>query len=123
MLGYVITAGAALAAAFLKGGDLLRERRQRKIFRLRAKLQAICPHVSLLDEEGNTFPTELYYPVKSGHMQCHFCHAKLSPREAKATLTYWHDASRERQEELMHDTKSAAKLREKLAPLGDWTKD
>lgn len=120
VIGAIIGGIFLMLITWIRSGEF---RRRRKIHRLRANLQATCPHVSRHDEDGNVFPTKLYYPIENGHFRCGVCNKRLSSREAEATLRYWHDASQERQEKLRRARREAQELRNKLDPLGNWTEE
>lgn len=119
----ILATGGLVTTAVFRGGDLLRELRQRKIYRLRAKLKKICPHYALSDDGGGLGPVAELYPEKGHSSRCRVCNSRLYPPEQQYLLQYWSDASRERQAELMKSRNEAAKLRGKLERLGRWKDD
>lgn len=119
----IMAAAGIVTTAVFKGGDLLRELRQRKIYRLRAKLKSICPHYALMDDGGGLGPVAEHYPVQDQYNRCSVCNSRLDPPEQQYLLQYWSDASGERQAELIKSGNEAEKLRDKLERLGGWKDD
>ncbi len=124
LIGGVCLIASTLVAVF-KGGDLLRELRRRKIYRLRGKLKNTCPHAEFTPvktDEGEDIVTSLLFvsPVGKINYHCQLCRASGSEYDVKSIEAYLKRLPPEKYIGETKKLKKAQKLRKKLDTLGNW---
>ena len=118
--------GAVIAFfAIFKGGDLLRELRQRKMYRLRAKFRATCPHVTfetIETEEGIQRAARRMFEFIEGSNSCtcSFCGMTMHVGQIVRFHQSLRDAPEEEVKQVLEMLENAKKLRLNLDSLGNW---
>ena len=130
LIAIITTTGVVVVGivAIFKGGDLLLVFRQRKIYRLRAKLQWTCPHVEFSmvgDNEGELPQVRLLFVSPGGtrNYYCQLCNSMAREYDIGKIGAYWKSIGFD---DLMRELKKlgkARKLRTSLDSLGNWASE
>lgn len=104
------------------------ERRRRKIYRLRAKLQRTCPHAefSMVSTQEGSMPQislSLVSPVGTINYYCELCNSMAREYDVSKLRAYWESIEFE---DLMRELKNvgkARKIRVQLDSLGNWASE
>ena len=123
LIAIITTAGAVIVGvvALFKGGDLLQLLRQRKIFRLRGKLQHTCPHVEFsIAGEQPQFTLLFFTTVGTIDYYCQLCGCRVNEHDTEKLAAFWSTADAEVIKEAIKNFGEARKLRKKLDSLGNW---
>ena len=116
------------ALAVFKGGELLRELRQRKMYRLRAKLQRTCPHAEFSmfgTQEGERPHVSLLLvcPVGTINYYCQLCNTMAREYDVGKLRAYWKSIGFEDLKRELKNLGKARKLRARLDSLGNWASE
>ena len=114
-----------------KGGELYRELRLRKMYRLRGKLQHTCPHL-FLEWNPRSGVWEAYPllrgPTADGDSRCQRCNLELHKKDATRRFSSAFEdeitplpVAGNAIKGLLRQARKAIKLRVKLDKLGNWT--
>ena len=119
---------ASTTLAVFKGGDILRVLQQRKMYRLRAKLQRTCPHVEfskLGTNEGELPQVCLLFvsPVGTINYYCQLCNSMAREFDVGKLRAYWKSIEFEDIKREIENYGKARKLRNKLDSLGNWASE
>lgn len=119
-IGIVAAAAITGVFAFLagaRGEGTLVEMRRRKMYKLRGKLQHVCPHV-VLNESG---VESLIVVAKYSLDYCKTCYREFRVEDTKENFLYWQSlAAQKTNNALPRRTKKADRLVQKLDRLGNW---
>ena len=126
-IALISTVGAVVVGivAIFKGGDLLRELRRRKMFRLRGKLQHTCPHaefITIETDKGEQTLASFFFETYMGitHYECRVCRGKTTKRHVEELQKFLAGHSPKERKTVNNRLKKAENLRKKLDSLGNW---
>ncbi len=126
VVALISTGGAVVVGivAIFKGGDLLQVFRQRKIYRLRAKLQRTCPHAEFsLVGELPQVSLLLVSPSGTTNYYCQLCNSMAREYDVGKLSAYWKSIGFEELMRALKNSGKARKLRTRLDSMGNWASE